>query len=519
MKFDTDSLTITDTNGLPLGWTIGNIENLIGTSGLFCDGDWVETKDQNPKGGVRLIQLADVGDGFYRDKSSRFLTKNRANELNCTFLQKGDLLIARLGVPLGKACIFPGDEKIAVTAVDVCIIRNGNNSIPHKWLMYSMISPTFRSAIAHLQSGTTRKRISRKNLARIKFPIPPQKEQSRIVSKVEELLTKLEAGIESLKQVQTLLKKYRQSVLKSTVEGKLTSEWRRQHKDELEPADKLLERILKERKEKWENEQIANFTDKVKKPPKNWEKKYKEPKPPDTSDLPELPEGWVWVKLEQLGFVIGGLTKNQKRKKYPLSLPYLRVANVYADELKLDDVHDIGVTEEEIDRVLLKKNDLLVVEGNGSKDQIGRVALWDDSILPCVHQNHIIKVRLILPDYAKYVIYWLLSFEGRNQITHVASSTSGLYTLSLSKVSSLPIPLAPLKEQKIIIDEIENLTIINEKTEQIVSDELKRSKSLRQSILKKAFEGKLVPQDPNDEPASVLLERIKAEKLKTKKSK
>ena len=113
---------------------------------------------------------------------------------------------------------------------------------------------------------------------------------------MKNLFTKLDAGIESLKQVQTLLKKYRQSVLKSAVEGKLTSEWRKQHKDELEPADKLLERILKERKEKWEAEQLANFKAKGKKPPKNWQNKYKEPTPPDTSNLPELPDGWMWVK-------------------------------------------------------------------------------------------------------------------------------------------------------------------------------------------------------------------------------
>ena len=136
------------------------------------------------------------------------------------------------------------------------------------------------------------------------------------MSKIDELLTKLDAGIESLKQTQTLLKRYRQSVLKSAVEGKLTSEWQKQHKDELEPADKLLERILKERKEKWEAEQLAIFKAKGKKPPNNWQSKYKEPAPPDTSDLPELPKGWVWVNLKQVGEIVTGTTPSKSRSEY-----------------------------------------------------------------------------------------------------------------------------------------------------------------------------------------------------------
>lgn len=221
-------------------------------------------------------------------------------------------------------------------------------------------------------------------------------------------------------------------------------------------------------------------------------KKYPEPTPVDTTNLPDLSKGWVWTSIEQLASVLGGLTKNAKRGMLPLQMSYLRVANVYANELKLDNVEMIGIQESELERVLLEKGDLLVVEGNGSVDQIGRVALWNDSISPCVHQNHIIKVRFAEKNIADFVLYWLLSPNGRKEIQRVASSTSGLYTLSLSKVSALPVPLPPLAEQQRIVAEVERRLSVIATLEQTLTANLARADRLRQSILHRAFSGRLV---------------------------
>ena len=158
---------------LPDGWALARISQLIGRGGIFIDGDWVESKDQDPSGEVRLIQLADVGDGLYLDKSSRFLTAKKSRELRCTYLVPGDVLIARMPDPLGRACIYPGDPKTSVTAVDVCIVRTGVNGPDHHWLAWFVNSPECRYNVALLQSGSTRKRISRKNLATIALPVPP----------------------------------------------------------------------------------------------------------------------------------------------------------------------------------------------------------------------------------------------------------------------------------------------------------------------------------------------------------
>ena len=191
----------------------------ITESGLFCDGDWIEKKDQDANGTVRLIQLADIGECIFKDKSNRYITEAKAQELKCTFLHRGDILIARLPEPLGRACIFPLSGKY-ITAVDIAIVRISNTKINTQYLMYLINSSVFRAQIKKYESGTTRKRISRKNLAKITFSLPPLSEQERIVAHIEELFSELDAGVETLKKTKAQLDVYRQAVLKEAFEGK-----------------------------------------------------------------------------------------------------------------------------------------------------------------------------------------------------------------------------------------------------------------------------------------------------------
>ena len=154
------------------------------------------------------------------------------------------------------------------------------------------------------------------------------------------------------------------------------------------------------------------------------------------------------AKLSDVASITGGLTKNSNRNKMKLKLPYLRVANVSYAKIDVSEMLEIGLTEDEKAKTLLSYDDLLFVEGNGSPDQIGRVALWKNEIIPCVHQNHLIKARfnshLIVP---YFVLHYFMSQEGREQIQGKAVSTSGLYTLSVSKISNLLIPTPPLSLQ------------------------------------------------------------------------
>ena len=195
-----------------------NFTELVAPNGLFCDGDWIEKKDQDMNGGVRLIQLADVGVCTFKNKSAKFLTECKAQELNCTYLQKGDILIARLPEPLGRACSFPLDGKY-VTAVDIAIVRVTRHDVNPKYVMYMLNSPGFRSEIKKYESGTTRKRISRKNLDKIQFDIPTLPEQERIVARIEKLFSQLDASVNELKTAKERLRVYRQAVLKEALDS------------------------------------------------------------------------------------------------------------------------------------------------------------------------------------------------------------------------------------------------------------------------------------------------------------
>jgi type I restriction enzyme S subunit len=158
------------------------LQSLISENGLFADGDWVESKDQDPNGDVRLIQLADIGTGEFIDKSNRFMTMEKAKLLRCTFLEPGDILIARMPDPIGRACIFPGSNMPCVTVVDVCIVRPFSSDVDSRWLMHTINSKKFNNNILNFVTGTTRQRISRGNLAKLEIPVPSLPEQKRIAA-------------------------------------------------------------------------------------------------------------------------------------------------------------------------------------------------------------------------------------------------------------------------------------------------------------------------------------------------
>jgi type I restriction enzyme S subunit len=180
--------------------------------------------------------------------------------------------------------------------------------------------------------------------------------------------------------------------------------------------------------------------------------------------------------------------------------------------LRLDDVAEIGCTDQELAKTLLRKDDILIVEGNGSLDQIGRVAVWNEEISGCSHQNHIIRGRPGAHLISDYALYWLLSPEGRAAIEAVASSSSGLHTLSISKVGGLPIPVCAREEQQEVVRGVDVALSWIDRLATKTTNASKLIHHLDQAILAKAFQGELVPQDPNDEPASALLERIRAER-------
>jgi len=340
--------------------------------------------------------------------------------------------------------------------------------------------------------------------------VPPLRIQKAIVELVEEIFPELDAGISELQAAQKKLAQYRRSLLKAAVEGALTADWRATHPPQ-ESGEALLVRALHERRARWEARQIQKFKAQGKTPPRNWKSKYPEPAPPDLSNLPELPGKWVWASLDQLAEIQGGIQKQPARAPVSNKYPFLRVANVARGYLMLEDVHEIELFDGELERVGLLENDVLIVEGNGSKSEIGRCAVWDGSIANTVHQNHLIRARPVVMR-GRFLEAWINSHTGIKKLTDLAATTSGLYTLSVGKISRIPVPVAPIGEQEQVVQELSVRLGELARMSDAIGLSLKRAAAQRQNILRAAFTGQLVPQDPADEPASALLARIRAER-------
>jgi type I restriction enzyme, S subunit len=504
-----DELDLTTLPALPHGWCWVMLSAIA-----IIDGGITKNQKRRRTSTMREVPYLRVANvqRSYLDLQEMKTILAEEEEIVAMRLLKGDVLFTEGGDrdKLGRGWVW--NDEIAE-----CIHQN---HIFRARLCLPLVEPKFVSFHGNFfgQQWFTTTGKQTTNLASInkgvlnRFPVPlaPLIEQRRIVGKIEELFSDLDAGVAALERIKANLKRYRAAVLKAAVEGRLTEAWRAKH-PKTEPAAKLLERILAERRKKWEEDQLAKFAAADRTPPKGWREKYVEPGGPETNQLPEIPQGWCWATVEQLAEVQGGIQKQPKRMPGKNAFPFLRVANVLRDLLDLSEVHRIELFGHELGKLRLVQGDLLIVEGNGSKMEIGRSAIWRGEIENCVHQNHIIRVRVSVGS-PRYVNYYWNSPSGNQRVMSQAASTSGLYTLSVGKVSSLPIPVPPSDEQEQITAEVEQrLSIIVAAAAQADAN-LKRSTRLRQCILKRAFEGKLVPQDPTDEPAAKLVERIRLER-------
>lgn len=505
---------------LPSGWALAVIDDLIGPEGLFMDGDWIESKDQNTNGEVRLIQLADIGDGYFRNRSNRYMTLDSANELNCTFLEPDDILVARMPDPLGRCTIFPiKDGEKYVTVVDVAIIRPGEKGVYGKYLMYFINSPVLRKTIELLQTGTTRKRISRGNLGKLKIPVPPLNEQYRIVSKIEELLSELEHAEHNLKKSQKQLEIYKQSILKSAFEGSLTL---KKNKANTTSVDVLIKQIAEERQAQYEKLNSI-WLDEIKK----WEKKGKKNKRPskpekpvypseltskELASLPKLSPQWKWIKI---GYVdeltsAGSTPKGGKNIYSKSGIAFIRSQNVYPGKLLTDDL--VYISKEihgQMNRTHIKERDVLL---NITGASIGRSAFVPDNFGEGNVNQHVCIIRIPLSYISeKYLSYYLNSPNAQILIDSINSGATR-EALTLDHIRNFPFPICSLEEQNLVIQELEYRFTIIDNLEKTIAKNLQKVQVFRFGILKKAYEGNLVEQQIDDEPADVFLGRLKEER-------
>ena len=422
---------------------------------------------------------------------------------SATNLIPANTLIVATRIALGKA-IRPTVVCAINQDLKALVLGSGINS---DFLLH-WVGANHR-VIQDLGSGTTVSGIRLEALHGLPLLLPPSAEQTRIVAKLEELLSDLDAGVAELKAAQKKLAQYRQSLLKAAVEGALTAEWRATHTP-LETGAQLLQRILTERHARWEAKQLAKFQQQGKARPKDWQKKYPKPVQPDTTDLPELPQGWVWASIEQLT-AEQKYGSSSKTNENSAGVPILRMGNIQDGDLDFSNLKYLPVDHDEFPRLYLQDGDLLFNRTN-SPELVGKTAVYRSQISPCSFASYLISVRFSQSYIPELASTFLNSVYGKHWIKSVVVQQVGQANVNGSKLPALAIPLPPFEEQKEIVSLLQNQ--INAVIEQVknVDISLKQSAAQRQNILRAAFAGQLVPQDPNDEPASVLLARIRAER-------
>lgn len=394
----------------------------------------------------------------------------------------------------------------------LCAIR-GCDGVDYKFLFYQL--KLMEKYIASLGTGSTFSGINRDKLETLDILISPENEQTRIVEKLEELLSDLDNGVAELKAAQIKLTQYRQSLLKSAVEGSLTAEWRTKNQP-TETGQQLLQRILEERRQRWEQQKLAEFKEKGKKPPKDWQLKYPEPVQPDTSELPELPEGWVWASVDQCVLETKGITdgpfgSSLKSSHYVSSGPrVIRLQNIgdgvfYDEKAHITDEHYQTLLKHSIE------SDDVVVAMMG--EVLPRSCIIPDGVAPGIVKADCARIRVNKQLLSSYLLASFLNSPSTRQRTKSLIKGIGRPRINLGHIRALAIPIASQEEQRAIVDNLNSQFDETSNKALEIEVSLKQIDAQRKNILKDAFSGKLVAQDPNDEPASVLLEKIKAERL------
>ena len=466
---------------LPKNWIFTKIEDIC------TNPQYGYTTKASQGGNLKLLRTTDITSGRINWNKVPYCTKN-PDDTGKYLLKDEDIVISRAG-SVGVSYLIKNPEK----AIFASYLIRFKPLINKRYFKYFLDSPFYWNSISEKKLGIAVPNVNANKLKSIIIPLSPLDEQNRIVEKIEELFSDLDKATEDLKKTQKQLKIYRQSVLKAAFEGKLTEEWRRNN-----PYEKnYLEKI---------HRSIKNF---------NFMKTGQDvPRRLPTLDflcLPSLPDNWLWIEAHKICTSVRDGTHDTP-KYIENGIPLITSKNLKNGKIDFNNVQFISKKDhKEISKRSFVENDDILF------GMIGTIG--NPVIVKCKKEFSIKNVGLFKKNYdyiiPKYLRYWLESsklFKILKEKDFIKGTTQKF--ISLGNLRILPIPLSSLEEQYEIVNEIESRLSVCDKLEETVKQSLEQIDYLRQSILKKAFEGKLIPQDPNGEPAEKLLERIKQEKEK-----
>ena len=435
--------------------------------------------------GIPLITSKNLINGKLNYSKIQMISENDHKEISKrSGVDDGDILYAMIGT-IGNPVVVKKTSEFSIK--NVGLFKKNEDFIKPNYLKYWLDSPQFNNWLKPRLKGTTQKFAPLGLLRSLPVPIAPPEQQKRIVAKIEELFSHIDAGIDALKKAKKLLKQYRQSVLKAAVTGELTKEWREENKAKLEPASQLLERILKERRQKWEQQQLEQFKAKGKMPKDDkWKGKYKEPK--SAALLVDMvnPNEWELVSIDQVAEVFLGKMLDKSKHTAGEKLPYLRNINVRWGNVDVNDVSEMFFKEVELNRYNLISGDVLVCEGG----EPGRAAVWYDDIPNMKYQKALHRVRFYLPLSPEYLSLLLEYFASTGLLSRYFTGSTIKHFTKESFIS-LPFPLPCLDEMKKIVGYVEEKITSIQRIESDIELQLLKVDKEKQSILASAFKGEL----------------------------
>jgi type I restriction enzyme S subunit len=429
-------------------------------------------------------------------------------------LHSGDVLFNRTNSPelVGKTAVYNGHPtpcsfasyllRIKLVGYEPKLLSSYINSSHGKAWVASAVSQQVGQA-----------NVNSTKLKAFRIPVPPLTEQRRITSKLESLLARSRRAKEALDAIPALLERFRQSVLAAAFRGDLTADWRAQHPD-AEPASNLLERIRAERRRRWEEAELEKMRANGNLSKNDsWKAKYEEPASIDFGPLPELPEKWCWASVDDLLPATEPLCYGvvQPGSETEGGIPLVRVCDLADGTVAMEQLRTISAAvDEEYARSRLNGGEVLIsVVGT-----IARVAIAPPEARGANIARAVARLSFTSSIPVNWAAAWLSAPYMQDRLNRDAREVARK-TLNLSTLQRAPIPLAPLEEMSKLVTSIVNSIDSAHRVENAHKVIQKTSDTLEPALLAKAFRGELVPQDPNDEPATVLLERIRAEREAT----
>jgi type I restriction enzyme S subunit len=440
---------------LPRGWVTVKLADVVTPDAPIIYG--ILQPGPNLAKGVPYVRPTEIVDDKIDIANLRQTSTEIAARYRRSTLKADDVVLSIVGT-IGKVAIVPAELDGANITQSSCRLRPDPDLILRDALASFLRSPAALSQFEALSLGTAVPRLNLEDVREIEIPLAPAAEQRRIVAKIDSLSTKSKRARDRLDHVPRLVEKYKQAILAAAFRGDLTKEWREKN---------------------------------------------------------ECAGGWRDAVLKDIADVQSGIALGKKRSGASrlIKRPYLRVANVQRGWLDLEEIKEIEVTDQEASRLYLRPGDILMNEG-GDRDKLGRGWVWEGQIANCIHQNHVFRVRLNDPAFPPKLISLYANEFGQLHFFDEGTQTTNLASISKTRLSNLPLRLPPASEGMEILQRIETAFAWIDRLASEANNARKLIDHLDQAILAKAFQGELVPHDPSDEPADVLLERIWAERSK-----